>query len=351
MQQLIPSPDTTVVICKNYITVSDEASYDAKQTRLPSTYAGDICPALKNNQFPEFIQIRWGYDFRELIDSDDSSEDDQNTIPWKWSPFFQQINNTTKKAQILFIQPPIQQTFDHNYLSQLISNYKSLTNLSSFKNHTLSKDIIALIFDYLPFTFPIFISCTSIHRGRLNYTHWTYPYSKSKEWILHYLKKCEKTFNENKDCYYISEWYLMEDDAPIKFQNKDVWRQSVHDKLDLLIDFKQIDKCERVWNEPILIARKESNKLCEVIQDRNTVGGSYWLTMGWNKSDENVEWYGDGILEDGVDRVYSEIGGSSGIKSRCWYQTIDGIHGKYLPMSVLNVCCNYKMLQNIVREV
>ena len=114
----------------------------------------------------------------------------------------------------------------------------------------------------------------------------------------------------------------------LNLRNKDVWRQAVYHKLDLLIDFKENDKCQRICNEPILIARKESNKLDQVMQDRNTVGGpgSYWLTMGGNKSDEKVGWHGDGVLKEGIDRVYSEIGGLGGFKSRCWYQTIDGIH-------------------------
>ena len=65
---------------------------------------------------------------------------------------------------------------------------------------------------------------------------------------------------------------LLAHDAPIEFQDKNVQRQGVYDKLDLLIDFKQSDRCQRIWNEPILIARKESNKLDQVIQDRNIVG-------------------------------------------------------------------------------
>ena len=65
IQELIPSPITTVIICKNDIHTTDDHSKDSKQTELYDVYAGDICPALKSNQFPQFIQIQDGYDFQQ----------------------------------------------------------------------------------------------------------------------------------------------------------------------------------------------------------------------------------------------------------------------------------------------
>mmetsp|Transcript_69739 Transcript_69739/g.110828 ORF Transcript_69739/g.110828 Transcript_69739/m.110828 type:complete len:354 (+) Transcript_69739:33-1094(+) len=341
VRALIPSPITTVVICRNQIETVDDPQCDVDiedidKSAMFSTYVGDVCPATNMQTFhdSQYIQIQDGYNF--LQQRDDEEE-------WKWFPFYE--TPTMQSPQALLIAPPIADTFDINYLHKLLSNYKSLDKLLS-NNQTLTKDIVSCIFEYLPFTFPIFISCTSIFRGRGDFTHWTYPYTKSKGWMLEYLRKCEQIFDEKEDSFYVSDWFLMKDDAPVDFRNKSDW---IDRHSDLLLQFKHDEQSmQRVWNEPTLIARKETKRLDQAIVDRNDVGGSYWLSMQWKKEDADTEWFADRIeaIADGQ-QFSSRIGGSGGIKSRCYYQTNGSFAGKYLPMSVLSVCCNCKMLQDI----
>eukprot|EP01084_Bolivina_argentea_P249325 417321_1 len=350
IKELIPPPTLTVVICKNHVeTVDDPSLNNPKKSSLSSTYVGDVCPALATNNH-EYIKVQNGYGFSPINSLIKDSKQ------WEWLPLYDKANKI-KIPQTLLIKPPIKETIDCNYLTNLISNYKSLNqlldnNTDKIRNkNNLTDDIISLIFCYLPFTFPIFISCTSLYRGRGDYTHWTYPYTKSKGWILKYLQTCENTFNNNEHCYYISEWYLMKDDAPVDFKNKSDWI----DEHDIVIKYKTDNNYERKWNEPILITQKQTNKLSEAITDRNNVGGSYWLRMTWNKEDKNTDFFIDNINQiDGkyknVKSVHSRIGGSCGIKSRCYYQTMGALAGRYLPMSVLNVCCDWNMFNSIMQS-
>eukprot|EP01084_Bolivina_argentea_P260983 440903_1 len=348
IQKLLKSPADTMVLCNNKIKGiksknGDPTSNEAKRIILDDydMYSGDVIPGKKSKHYPDYAEVKDPYGYK----------DDEPDV---FVPFY--INNN---AQLLHIKPPIKCDSNYNYFPELIVSiqtiYKTMLN-----SHCLTKELVYEIMQYLPFTFPILVSCTSIFRGRSNWTHFTYPFTKSKGEIIDHMKQCGKIFDSMNDCSYIVEFYLMKDDVPIEYNG---WSDGIYQK-SISISYKyDMNTLQRIYNKPELICKDKTNTLNDIMR-MNDVGGSFWFSIWLNKQN-NAEWCQDtinnlDIFEDTINNfdfeIETEIGGSCGIKSRCWFQLNKNglcalLRQKYLPMVVINVIIGPSLLRQTLEQI
>eukprot|EP01083_Nonionella_stella_P095968 269571_1 len=349
LKPLILDRIETAVLCRNKMKIisapdGDPTSDNAKNDAWDA-HAGDICPAAKSEQYPQFVQVKDGYNYQH-------SGRNEITTSNQFISLYHESQSSTDRPQILFIKPPLPCNINNNYLNELPQGIQQ-TYEAMVESNRLTKELLYEILQYLPFKFPIFISCTSIYRGRGSWTHFTYPYTKSKGYMIDYIKQCGNTFDAIDDCQYEVDFYVMEDDVAIIPTG--TWTD-VADNRDVEIPYHyDTSSYERVWNEPILTYRARAQQIKDIIRV-NDVGGSFWLHVHCPQDKENVEVFEENIKKLNIDveniqnnaSPYAEIGGSCGIKSRCWYQTFSVLQGKFLPMTVVSVTCGSTLLRQII---
>eukprot|EP01084_Bolivina_argentea_P260412 439753_1 len=325
-RKFIPEPVHRVILCKNHIKTINQNLNDNSINKVSADarYVGDVLTAKKEKD------AFWYNHNGGTIETDGG---------------YLRFRDEDKFLQILFIEHPLKFSINYNYLHKLKNNKKELLeNLKkSIDFIAVTESILHEIMSFLPIKFPIFVSTTTLFRGRTSFTHFTYPHSRSKHNTLTYLKQCEDLFDSKNNWHYIAEYYLMIDDTTesLNIYNKQNDLCLYNDvKLDLQYDNKTLS---RKYNEPILVAKRESNKLSDFMH-RNPGGGSMWLKVKWTEQDidfEEIKKHNDiaHLIPSLVDGLNSEIGGDSGRKSRNWHQTLYGkIERKFLPVTVINIC-------------
>ena len=251
---------------------------------------------------------------------------------------FFEDQDDNKAPQILKIYPPLPSNI--NYLHEMQESNAYINRIKSsvsgvIKN--LSEEMVNEIISFLPIKFPIFISCGTILRKPGQFTHFSYPYSSRKDKIIDHLAKCEEFFesgNRAKHCYYSIEFYIMPNDITNQWKTVPDAVITSNQNSGIHVEFGyDKDTLSRKYNEPILIAKKEGNKL-ESMMHRNNVGGSLWMEIEWDiyeilktVNDEN--------------KIEIRIGGGGGKKSRNYFQ-VNGadLKSDYIPMTIINVCCS-----------
>eukprot|EP01083_Nonionella_stella_P137553 418532_1 len=341
LEDLLVVPVNTAVLCRNKMGILQLDPTSQKMTKADrdswDAYAGDVCAGYQSKIYPDFAHVCDGYRY-------DHSGPNEIADSKSFISLFRQEQSAA--PQILFIKPPIQCSINNNYFHALIQGVRT-TYESMIESNRLTKELMYEILQYLPFKFPILITCATINRGRHNWTHFTYPYTKSKGYIINYMRKCASVFDKMDDCEYEVEFHLMKDDVPMQYKD---YRDSIYSRRELCIPFKHDPNTfERVFNPPILICKAKAKEMKQII-DLNHVGGSYWLSVFCPKDSENVEWFNAKGVTIKPTTMRARIGGSCGIKSRCYYQTNDAFRGKFLPMTVVNITCG-STFNEILRQI
>ena len=336
-------PKETIVFCKSTKAITNSES---EQLQNYGAFPGDVVRGTKSSENPDTLAI-----VRHPYKEDFGDDVKSAPIPFK---------NASNIPQILFIKAPISCNANNNYLPALQTNIQNIHE-AIINSRIFSAEICNEILQYLPFTFPILISCTSVYRGRSSWTHFTYPFTKRKDKIIKYWYECGQIFDAMDDCEYVFDFYLMKDDVPMEAATKS--RDIARDANAHIPYTYDANTFERVYSAPLLICRDRANSLKE-LSAVNDVGGSLWCTIEFN-CQHDAEWSEDVIEELDIDwldcqekKLDVRIGGSSGIKSRAWFQvymenqTNPGkpmLQKKYLPMVVVSVELGASALQSLLK--